>query len=159
MTLLQTRDLDFHASFRALCAFRPSEEQEAGVDASAEASRAASAEGIAETIAATCRIASRRSEATSAVERWLATRYAPAIRASLAVTTTSSSPHQQQATSSPSSSTASTAYLLRARRMRLVNPRFVLRRWVVDEMLDEMLEASDAAEARAVLHEIMQVSG
>lgn len=79
---------------------------------------------------------SRRSEAASAVEQWLQTRYKPAIIAA----------------------TSASDAGVRTEAMRRVNPRFVLRRWVVEEVLDGMLAAKDPSEARKALYEILEVS-
>lgn len=130
LNILAMHDLDFHASFRVLSSFRPSMIEN---DAALDTFLAQLAECIPKKPTN-----SKRDEVKRAFKPWLKT-YADRIK-------------QEQ----DSWTGAEDWEAHRCAEMRKVNPRFVLRQWVLEETIKK-LEEGEGLERRRVLGHILKV--
>lgn len=96
-------------------------------------------------IVSSLRVESRRPEAARDVKEWLK-KYAEKIE------------HDRETSSKENTSQAHDQIKMRREAMKKVNPRFILRRWVVDEMANRMKEVK-GGERRKILNEVLAVSG
>jgi uncharacterized protein YdiU (UPF0061 family) len=130
LQILANTELDFHSAFRALCAFQPS---------MLDSSRSADLEVFLERMVETAKV-NKRDEGKSALKPWLK-QYAATIEQDRNAWETSEGNWEEK----------------RSAEMRLVNPRFSLRQWVLEETIKK-LEHGEGLPRRKILGDIMKVS-
>jgi uncharacterized protein YdiU (UPF0061 family) len=131
LNILAMHDLDFHSSFRTLSSFRPSMlDDSAALDAFLNR--------LAENIPKNP-TDKKRSEVRDSFKPWLKT-YAARIKAEEVSWTSGGEDWEEY----------------RCAEMRKVNPRFVLRQWVLEETIKK-LEEGEGLERRRVLAHVLKV--
>ena len=140
LTLLHTHSLDFHASLRLLCTFQPSKSVDNNYTRLQAASMVANATDNLPGDAV--------DPAVQEVQHWLDL-YAQRVLDSDEVSAWSEGVEEGEWESA------------RRRAMEGVNPRFVLRQWVLEELIADMEKAGteNIQEARVKLARVLDVSG
>lgn len=146
LSLMQTHKLDFHSTFRMICTFRPP----ASSSSDAEALDAFIAE-----LAANSHEARADDEAlVSDWRRWLE-KYAARARGELAEGFWTSSDSINSKGNTEAEAEAEDAWTAREKEMRDVNPRFVLRQWVLEEIIKRVQD--DPGTGKRALAKVHQV--
>lgn len=131
LNILAMHDLDFHSSFRTLSSFRPSIMEDS---ATLDAFLARLADNIPKNPTD-----NKRSEVRDSFKPWLKT-YAARVKSEQESWAASGEDWEEY----------------RCAEMRKVNPRFVLRQWVLEETIKK-LEEGEGLERRRVLAHILKV--
>lgn len=131
LNILAMHDLDFHASFRTLSSFRPSMMEDT---AALDAFLGRLAENIPKNPTD-----KKRSEVRDSFKPWLKT-YAARVKSEQDSWTAGGEDWEER----------------RCAEMRKVNPRFLLRQWVLEETIKK-LEEGEGLERRRVLAHILKV--
>jgi uncharacterized protein YdiU (UPF0061 family) len=130
LQILANIELDFHSALRALCAFQPSMLKD---------ERTADLEAVLDRMVETAK-PNKRSEGKDALKPWFK-QYASVIEQDRALWESAGDKWEES----------------RSAEMRGVNPRFVLRQWLLEETIKKLEHGSGLAR-RKLLGDIMHVS-